>query len=52
MSWNALKGFGVFTIQYFLQVSMSWQKLTCLVMQNHGEFTCDVSYHVQRDRVT
>ena len=40
------------TILYFLQVSMSWQKLTCLVMQNHGEFACSFSCYVQQDRVT
>jgi len=49
MSWNALKGFGIFTILYFSQVSMSWQKLTCPVMQNRGEFTCSVFYDVHRD---
>jgi hypothetical protein len=39
------------TILYILQVSMSWQKLMCLVMQNHGEFA-SFSCDVQRDRVT
>lgn len=39
------------TILYISQVSMSWQKLMCLVMENHGEFACSFSYDVPRYRV-